>query len=399
MYKIKKTNNIILISLLLLTTFGFLIISYYYKEKINKYNDSIIKNKKLAYKYFPRFIKDQNILVNLNFLNMTSYKDGKGKDAADFLNDKISWEPKRPFKYKTVVPKKYIEQLNKLKFKNSFTEVTDKIDLSTLNFDWMTSLHKFSYWNPEKSKYFRSFLKKNPFTISVPSINFSELLDIYRLRYIKGAQDGKFKQALIDNRKLAELIFSQDSTIAKLIALSIIRTEKEFLKHYAKSDKSILSNWKPIKELNIKRAERVVNYLLAVSMSRHDSLITTELFKNNKLKFFPCFAIKNNISELVRLMSIGLKKSDDFIYIDGKNIVFYNKVINSNPKCELGHLKTRWFQLQKYDKTYAKIISNNHTIFNIPSIYLKIPFLRKYIFLKMISFISKHRLLEIYEES
>jgi hypothetical protein len=176
------------------------------------------RNADAAAKYVDRFCEESNRLKKKSPLREST----RERDAASYLAPLIDWETDPPRHRKLHLPEILTEKIKAAE--SRWPAAITAEDLAGLNFDWMRELRTFDHW---------SMLGAGPIT-ERNGPDFDHALPHYaffmhwsKLRFAYALELGGLAEASADVRHLAHLVHTQGVLITELIALMILKVERE----------------------------------------------------------------------------------------------------------------------------------------------------------------------------
>ncbi|MBX2994147.1 MAG: hypothetical protein KF681_04980 [Bdellovibrionaceae bacterium] len=171
-------------------------------------------------------------------------------DASTFLNPLISW-PQHPGLLALPPEARKILELPP---QGHFWDAQPDWKQLNLDFSWFTSLHRFDHW---------SFDQGGPLydqgqdykIMTMPQPEYADLVAWSKLRLLKGRDDKDLENAFKDVRQLAKLTMTNESLIATMIAIAMLKQETGFYAALSEEARKGL-NWHPIAEEDLEAARR-----------------------------------------------------------------------------------------------------------------------------------------------
>lgn len=182
----------------------------------------------------------KQILADREELGKTDiFRPSKGeRDAGPYLNGIVSWD-KRPSTRLSLSP----ELKAGLKGKEWVAFAPD-FKAANLDFSWMKKLHEFDHWAPDMNNPLIKISEK-PQPMTLPFPEYSELINWAKLRLIHGRVTKDMKNALLDVRQLARLIYTNDYLVSTMVTISLLRSENMFIQNY---NPKIFEGWVTVPE-------------------------------------------------------------------------------------------------------------------------------------------------------
>jgi hypothetical protein len=216
-----------------------------------------------------RFLEDQKILSQSAIL----VERREGRDAGELMNTRIEWgEPEWDGK------KTYQREIDAsgARRKLGFSTETQGLIISpkatdawttlkltpaqlSSNLSWMKDLLKYDYWDIFETGPSQVLRKTAPESINYSMIPIPNLTDIRaaaRLRIRQGLARKNILPALVELRKLAQLVYTQEVLVSGMVALAILETEKTGFELALKAGLLHEKEWTPISDDWLKRAKR-----------------------------------------------------------------------------------------------------------------------------------------------
>jgi len=165
-------------------------------------------------------MRDQKHLEDLHlFENQLT-----GLDFGTFANQQIDWSSNdiKSSGVQLTFPQVTLDTLKGLG--EDWVSAIEQIDIDSIDLSWMSSLHKYNYWDlyqtgPGAS--FATFSKGNPFSIPVP--RYSHFKGFAGIALLKGIRENKLENAIAQVEHLARLLYSNETLEGGIIAISILR--------------------------------------------------------------------------------------------------------------------------------------------------------------------------------
>ncbi len=127
----------------------------------------------------------------------------------------------------------------------------------TVDLAWMASLAAYDTWDPGASGPYARWLAAHP-DLSAwesPLPNYVPLLDAARARLLQGRARGDLPAALAEVRKLAQLVWTSEGTVAAMMAIALLNVER------AAYDDAVATGldhggWEPVSKADVEALRR-----------------------------------------------------------------------------------------------------------------------------------------------
>lgn len=228
----------------------------FYLERITA--EALLEANARKDQYEKDFFEDQKILSEIEFFG--SLPTNK-KDAGEFLNPRIVWEPRHhsPDWPEIELPRaaeKILLQVGPVK-RRPWVEL-DSPELERVDLSWMNNLHAYDHWDLFASgvgpAHTHMKFRRNPFTVPTPS--FRDFSHFAKLRLLRGLRTQQPLAAFRDVRQLAKLVYSTETLVGAMVGISILGMERDAYSEALKRGFLKAGDWQPISEELQLRARR-----------------------------------------------------------------------------------------------------------------------------------------------
>lgn len=225
------------------------------------WHSSMVAQSKQKLQYEADFLDDQRALASHPFFGQ---KERNERDAGPYLNPLIAWDGNsvRGSRPEIVVPPSVQRSLHlaNLKGKSNWLDLLDPA-LDRVDVSWMQKLETFDHWDltTGRDNVVRAYLQEGNSLSSMPMPDLMSLQDMARLRLRKGYLEKKPLAALKEVRKLAELIYSNETLISSMVARGIVGgIERQAYDRFVADGLLPATVWKPISKEDDLRARRAL---------------------------------------------------------------------------------------------------------------------------------------------
>jgi hypothetical protein len=250
--------------------------SYHLRRSIMASNQ---KNLEVA----PLFYSDQEILNSEAILVSSRYQ----KDADDFITNNVPVMP---------------TSLNELLNKKSVLELVDSslsIEANSLDLSWMQKLHQFDSWDSAPNE---SNGKLTMADVSRwPSPEYEKLRNWAKMRLARSLQTGDTLAAMRDVRQLAQLIYTNESLVADMVALALLNQERAFADWAVKNGYLQKGSWLSPSLAWTKAFKRTVWASAELFNYSSDESLFRKVFLENGIAHGRCSALAEGLRRAVLL--------------------------------------------------------------------------------------------------
>jgi len=217
---------------------------------------------KLSEKHLDSYLEDLHSVSRLTFFQASS----RLKDAGEYLNSRIEWEPKRP---QNSTPSIFLSRLQKkqiLSWGPSWIEKSKEFETFKIDVFWLKSLLVYDHWDLGNSTVNQDFarnlssknltLQQAMFEYALPK--YSTFVALAKLRLLEGMTNNNLLPALQEVRQLARLIFSNHNLASALSSFAILKAENTAYERASVLNILSKNSWEAIDERTLSRAKRVV---------------------------------------------------------------------------------------------------------------------------------------------
>lgn len=311
-----------------------------YQEVISKANDVIASR-------IPRFESEQREIAAFNFLNETS---SAKSDAGTFLNSRIQWLGHDQLA-EIVVP-----EIPNAKWNNEWLTADIPSVLLETNLTWVTKLKTFDHWDLFESGPNARFVGDNPELVSpfsFPGPDFSFLSRAAKLHLRRALDRGDVVQAFADIRHLARLVYTTESLVGSMTAVTLLKIERAAYEQAVKRKITIASDSVPFSGEAIARMKTTL-WVTAGFADHAAPDVIARVFLDSKSAWpvGSCAALAETAQAVV-LTSEFLKKTYPFEADTGEQEAVIHRVFEaSKPHCRLVFHR----QLLSRTQEYAAVI-------------------------------------------
>ncbi|MBC7458000.1 MAG: hypothetical protein H7235_06955 [Bdellovibrionaceae bacterium] len=223
-------------SVLVGSAFLYLTSSYFvghYQEVLKKTNDVVASR-------IPRFELAQKEIAGFSLLAETS---AVKSDAGAFLNSKIQWSGQNQISEITV------PEILDAKWNKGWLTADIPLALKKTDLDWIAKLKDFDHWDlfvsgPNARLIGEDPVFVNPYACPLPEFGF--LSRAVRLHLRRALDRGDISSALDQVRHLARLVYTTETLIGSMEAVSILKMERAAYDEAWKRGIIVSSTYEPI---------------------------------------------------------------------------------------------------------------------------------------------------------
>jgi hypothetical protein len=305
--------------------------------------------------YLPLFLEDQDDLSDIPFFD-------RGKEttnAAALLNSRVPWisledgtpQPLSPerrgvasFDRPLYLPDKLRALIKK--WGKEFPQHHSELRYGRLEFTWMHDLLAYDYWDiSEASPIEEMFGKGTPVGVYLtqrPMPDYFLLLDLAKVRLMKGLFEGYLETAIQETHHLARLAYTTEDLAGVLTAVGILQAEADVETHLSRHFHVEDSDIEPFDEDTLKEARRAIQaYSGLFSITTPEEILET-IFGDPKIHVGYCAALSEGMLRalLTRpLLEPRLPFERDY----RSQYAALDDILKANAnRCRLKQLKSLW---------------------------------------------------------
>ncbi len=315
------------------------------------------------------FLNDQNLISSDNFFALP----GKKHDAGELLNSKIQWsyDESSPLsilmnRWPEIIPPPDLRAKLNGSWSKSWVDHAKAVTKYDLDLSWMNELNHYDHWDLFAFGPLSDVIKSgrsnfNIFTMPVPDLG--ALQTLAKLRLMKGLAEKNLFPALREVRQLAKLIFSQEMLGSELIAIAILRSERQAFEKGATLGLINSEQWQAYESEFLDRARRATFAYSGLFDLNTDSTVLKSVFYGSSSHAGLCASLSEGMVRVLigRTFMVG---NLPFESAFEEKLKLLNHIVQQRgSECRLPYAKLIW-------KDDTNFIS---TIFSDPKNFSSVP--------------------------
>jgi hypothetical protein len=304
-------------------------------KKIEKRGIASIAGLEVQYtRHEEQFWRDQDSISQYEFLSIRTC----ARDAGSYINARILWDGEDAqvsrWRKRTVGDVPLFDDLNDfhshIRKLEDWTTAHTHLDLEPYDTSWLGDvLERFDCWDSDAFSPLPSRYPYEPMTSPIP--NYALVQHWVRIRLLQGLQGKEPEKALETARGWAKLLFTTESLVGSMVAISILKMESK-TGISLRAQGVPLTGWAPIPKVDLDAMARVF-----MSVPAFTSLWTpSDKLNGDKLKVGRCIA-------LAEATTMGWMLKEPLSALRGAQVAHIDEQLAATKdECRLTMLRKLW---------------------------------------------------------